>query len=290
MSERGFRTFFHLVATLLVCLAACPGQVPAAELPNLLEYRVTEHAPIINDRHDRAYQRALEAGFHQALLEALREIQGGEQTPGDFAAWQRNIFSRAADFIFSYRIESQEVKEGRLTLAIRAAVYRDKLAKAVQASSALSPVLPVRLLVLVDTFPFAGPAGQEEIDAGHLAAAALEAEFLRRGVIIVPSPETLPWQHIDGRADAENRISLATVEGGKARADFVLLGRLQSRAARLLVLFAEVVSVSTQKIVASSRSPVEMQTNSLPHESFVQPARELTGSFMPRLSSHGGKR
>jgi hypothetical protein len=278
------------VAVAAVCLAAVPGEVPAAELPNLLEYRVTEHAPIINDRQDRAYQRALEAGFHRALLEALREIQGGEQTPGDFAAWQRNIFSRAADFIFSYRVESQEVEEGRLTLAIRAGVYRDKLAKAVEASSALSPVLPVRLLVLVDTFPFAGPAGQEEIDAGHLAAAALEAEFLRRGVIIVPSPETLPWQHLEGRADSENRLSLATVEGGKARADYVLLGRLQSRANRLLVLSAEVVSVLSQKTVASARSPVEMQTNSLPHESFVRPAQELAGSFMPRLSSHGGKR
>jgi hypothetical protein len=262
----------------------------AAELPNLLEYRVTEHAPIINDRHDRAYQRALEAGFHRALQEALREIRGGEQTPRDFAAWQRNIFSRAADFIFSYRIESQEVKEGRLTLTIRAAVYLDKLTKSLQDSAALSPTLPVRLLVLVDTFPLAGSAGEEEIDGGHLAAAALEAEFLRRGAIIVPSPETLPWQHLDGRADSENRISLATVEGGNTRADFVLLGQLQSRAAKLLVLSAEIVSVSSQKTVASGRSPVEMQTNSLPHESFVQPARELAGSFMPRLSSRGQKR
>ena len=63
---------------------------------------------------------------------------------GDFAGWQAGIFSRAGDFIASYRILSQSEKEGYLTLTVKAEVYLDKLRRAVREAAASSKPGPTR--------------------------------------------------------------------------------------------------------------------------------------------------
>jgi hypothetical protein len=285
---RGERRLAGLLALLF--LAAAPplvsaGPAPGEGPPELLSYRVTEHAPIIKGRHDKAFRRALEAAFRKAVLTALRDIGRPGDTGQDFAGWQAGIFSRAGDFIASYRIISQEEKEGYLTLAVRAEVYRNKLQRAVSEAAVLAPALSSRVLVLVDNFPLSGTSGFEDIDAGNLAARALETELLRRGLIILPSPESLPWQHLGERATAENKLSLAAAEGRRAGADYVALGHLQARADKLLTFTVELLSSSSTKTLSTARSPVELQADTLPGDSFVAPAGEIAGMLLPRIGA-----
>lgn len=287
MYERRSRRRLLPVLAFLLAAAIQPQEVMAKKeaLPELLEYRVTEHAPVINDRHDKAFQRALEATFRRAIIIALKESDAADRTARNFAAWQTSILSRASDFIASYRVLSQEIKEGHLTLTVQTRIYRARLAKAVKESAALSPLLPVNLLILVDTFPLAGSPDGEDIDAGHLAARSLEAEFLRRGAIIVPSPERLPWQHNEAGSSSENRLSLATVEGKRLGADYVVLGHLRPRADNLLVITAELISVQSERIVLSGSSPVELQDNKPPRENFLEPAKEMAELLSRKLST-----
>jgi hypothetical protein len=139
--------------------------------------------------------------------------------------------------------------------------------------------------VLVDNFALSGTAGFEDIDAGNLAARALETELLRRGLIILPSPESLPWQHLEERATAENKLSLAAAEGRRAGADYVAFGRLQARADKLLAFTVELISSSSTKTISTARSPVELQADTLPGDSFVAPAGEIAGMLLPRLGA-----
>lgn len=284
-ARRGGRQI--VLCSLLILLSGTPYAAAIAQqgmLPELLTYEVTEHAPIIRGRHDQAFQRALEASFRQAVLAALKDMGGAGHSVQDFAGWQAGIFSRAGDFIASYRILSQVEKDGYLSLSVRAEIYRNKLEEAVEASSDLSPALPVRILVLVDTFPLSGMSGFEDIDAGHLASAALETEFLRKGFIILPSPELLPWQHLADRATAENKFSLAAAEGKRLGADYVLLGRLRRRADKLLLLTVELLSPTSLRTLTTARSPVELQAGAHPGESFAYPALEVAKALSPKLS------
>lgn len=288
MRARGERRLAGLLALLL--LMAAPPRICAAppsgeERPELLSYRVTEYAPIIKGRHDKAFRRALEAAFRKAVLTALRDIGRPGDTGQDFAGWQAGIFSRAGDFIASYRIISQEEKEGYLTLSVQAEVYRNKLQRTVREAAVLTPALSSRVLVLVDNFALSGTSGFEDIDAGNLAARALETELLRRGLIIIPSPESLPWQHLEERATVENKLSLAAAEGRRAGADYVALGRLQARADKLLAFTVELISSSSTKTISTARSPVELQADTLPGDSFVAPAGEIAGMLLPRLGA-----
>jgi len=272
---------------LSVALLFAPSPAPGAAEGEreLRTYRVTEHAPIIQGRPDKAFQRALETSFRKTLLAALRDTGSAGRKDREFAAWLSGILSRAADFIASYRILSQKEEEGYLTLTVEAQVFVGKLEAAVSASSRLSPYLPVRLLVLVDTFPLEGTSDGEDVDAGHIAARALEAEFLRRGAVIVPSPESLPWQHLGTRATVENVVRLAAAEGRRLGADFVVLGKLRLKADALLVLSADLLSVLTEKAVLSAGSPVELQSGAAPQDFFSQPAAEVADRLESKLSS-----
>ncbi len=286
------RTLMGLAVAALLT-ASSPRTVPAASgeanpLSLLPAYQVTEHAPIIKGRYDEAYRRALESAFRKALMSALGEIDPAAGSTGDFGAWQNLIFSRASDFVASYQVLDQDAKEGYLSLSILARVDREKLRRAVETSSAASALVPLRVLVLVDNFPLAGSGGGEDIDAGHVAAGALEAALLREGLIIVPAPETLPWQDTQGQASSENRRSLAAAAGTRIGADYVVLGDLAARASRLLVLSAELVAVSSEKTVAVSQSPVEIQSNTPPRENFVDPAGEIARAFARRLPVRKG--
>jgi hypothetical protein len=254
-------------------------------LPHIRRLKVTEHAPVIKGRQDKAYSQALEGAFRRGVTMALRDTSWAEARAGDFSSWQGGIFSRTAEFISSYRILSMQEEEGFLTLTVEVAVDRGRLEKAAREASRLSPLIPVRLLVLVDTFPLAGAAGDEDIDAGHIAASAMEKELLRMGVIIVPAPENLPWQDLEGRASAENRRSLATAAAGALGADYVILGHLQRRADKLLVLAAELIDPASEKSLTSAQSPVELQANTAPEEVFSDPAGEVAKLFSRKLSS-----
>lgn len=290
---QALRGGWQILLFSLLLLIAIPSLATAVtqqgSLPELLPYEVTEHAPIIKGRHDQAFQRALEASFRKAVLAALQDVGGAAHSAQDFAGWQAGIFSRAGDFIASYRILSQVEKEGYLSLSVRAEIYRNKLEEAVEAAAGLSPALPVRILVLVDTFPLSGTSGFEDIDAGHLASTALETEFLRKGFIILPSPERLPWQHLAGRATTENIFSLAAAEGKRLGADYVLLGRLRRRADKLLLLTVELLSPTSLKTITTARSPVELQPGAHPGESFADPALEVAKALSPKLAQRPGR-
>jgi len=278
------RWAFWIAVALLFQGSALPAVAREKELPELLYYEVTEHAPIIKGRHDKAFNRALEAAFRKTVLIALKEIERPDPVPQGFDHWQSAIFSRAADFIATYSIISQEEKEGYLTLTVGAGVSAGKLRRAREDSAAVSAARSVRLLVLVDTFPLSGTAGFEDIDAGHLASRALEAEFLHRGFIILPSPEHLPWNHLEGRATEENKRSLAAAEGGRTGSDYVVLGRLRTRADRLLQLTVELLSPSL-KTAGTAKAPVELQTGTNPGESFTDPAGEVARILLPKIGS-----
>lgn len=275
-----------LAALLLAAILSCPGAVPAssAQERELRSYRVTEHAPVIQGRPDKAYQRALEGSFRKAFLAALRDTGFTERQNPDSAAWLSGILGRAGDYIASYRILSHQESEGFLTLSLEAQVYLGKIRSAVSDSSRLRSLLPVKLLVLVHTFPLAGAPGGEDIDAGSLAAGALEAEFLHRGAIVVPAPESLPWAHLGGRVTAENVAALSAAEGRRHEADYVVLGHLQRKADNLLVLTARLLSVDTEKTLLSVGSPVELQTGQAPEEFFLTPAGEIAQRFERRLT------
>jgi hypothetical protein len=279
------------LAALMAALLSLPSSTRGAaeETRELRTYQLTEHAPIIRGRPDKAFQRALETSFRKALLAALRDTGSAGRTDREFAAWLSGILSRAADFIASYRILSHQEKEGYLTLTVEAQVFIGKLEAAVSDSSQLAPYLPVRLLVLIGTFPLAGTSGGEDVNAGHIAARALETEFLRRGAVIVPSPENLPWQHLGARATADNEVTLAAAEGRRLEADFVVLGKLRQKTDNLLVLSAALLSVSTERTVLSARSPVELQSGAAPRDFFSQPAAEIADLFERKLSSRTGK-
>lgn len=275
-----------LAALLLAAIFSGPGTLSASEPREreLRSYRVTEHAPVIQGRPDKAYQRALEGSFRKAFLAALRDTGFTERQDPDSAAWLSGILGKAGDFVASYKILAHQENEGFLTLSVEAEIYMGKIRSAVSDSSRLQSLLPVKLLVLVDTFPLAGAPGGEDINAGSLAARALEAEFLRRGAIVVPSPETLPWAHLGGRVTAENVAALSAAEGRRNEADYVVLGRLQRKTDNLLVFTARLLAVDTEKTLLSADSPVELQTGQAPEEFFLSPSGEIAQRFERRLA------
>lgn len=272
-----------LFLTSALCLSAAPASAKEAS-QELRSYRVTEHAPVIRGRPDKAFHRALEASFRKALLAALRDTGFAERPDPDFAAWLSGILGRAGDFVASYRVLSHRESEGFLTLSVEAQIYVGRIREAVSASARPLSFFPARLLVMVDTFPLTGSPGGEDINAGSLAARALEAELLRRGAAIVPSPDSLPWHHLAERASTENVVALASAEGRRLEADYVVLGKLKRKADNLLVLTAQLLSVETERTILAVTSPVELQTGQAPEDFFVSPAGEIAQRFEQRLA------
>jgi hypothetical protein len=276
--------FCFLFAAFL--LPAAPGSGASGDegtdspLLRLPSYEVTEHSPVIRGRQDDAFRRALASAFRKVLEAALRDLPSGNG--GDSASWQMGILSRASDFIASYQVLSHDVREGYLTLTVRARVSSDRLQTAVDDSIARSAELLVRMLVDIEPFAMMGTSFGEDFDAGHEAASALQVALLKKGVILVPAPEKPAGEGTAGRS-LENRISLATAAARKSGADYVLAGRLNRRTDSLLVLDAELISVKADRIVVSTSSPVELQPNVTPQEYFAAPAEEIAALFLARL-------
>lgn len=250
---------------------------PLLRLPS---YEVTEHSPVIRDRQDKAFERALSSAFRKVLEAALRDIPS---VSGDnSSSWQMGILSRATDFIASYQVLSHQVREGYLSLTVRARVNSEQLTQAVENSLAMSAPLLVRILVVVDPFAMMGTSLGEDFDAGHEAASALQIALLKKGAILVPAPDKASGD-APARGSLENRISLITTAARNSGADYVLTGRLSRRTDSLLVLAADLISVTSEKIVVSTTSPVELQANVPPQEYFTVPAEEITSLVIARL-------
>lgn len=252
--------------------------------PSTIAFQVEDRAPIIDGRQDIAFQRALESSFRKAVLLALRRIAPRQQSAEDFSQWQTTVLSRARDFIFSYSILSMEADGGVLSLSLKADVYRNKLEETIQASMNLSPALPVRILVLVESHAMAGAGDEGDIDAGRLAAVSLETELSRRGAIIISSPDHPPWQHLEGKVSEEYKISLAAAEGTRLEADFVILGRIFLTEEKFLALSVRLLSASSQKLVSKAQAPFDQSAGSQPGKMFSSPARSVISVLSPKLS------
>lgn len=283
LRRAGFCGLLVAVA-VLIAPAGASGVEESGESPllGLPAYEVTEHSPVIRGRQDEAFNRSLASAFRAALEAALRDIPQQDRGTADYSAWRRSILSRSVEFIASYQILSHEVREGFMTVTVRARVRSDKLERAVEDSLAEQSPFLVRLLVLVDTFAMMDTTFGEDFDAGHEAASALQVALLKKGAILVPAPDDPPWGD-DGGKTVENRLSLSTAAARKLGADYVIVGRLKRRTGNLLVLSADLVSVTSEKVVAATQSPVELQANVPPQEHFIVPAEEIAGTLLRRL-------
>jgi hypothetical protein len=163
-------------------------------------------------------------------------------------------------------------------------IFLGKIRDAISDAERPLALYPARLLVLIATFPLAGSPEGEDIDAGSLATKSLETELLRRGASVIPSPASLPWDHLAGRVSAENKVALAAAEGRRLEADYVVLGQLSRKADNLLAFTAQLLSVATEKTIVSLTSPVELQTGQAPQDFFLSPSDEIARGFERRLA------
>ncbi len=277
-----------LAAALWLAFTAPPSSaVRTATAADTITLNATERVPILDGRHDQAFNQALEGAFRKILVSGLQKAVPEPRRPQDFKTWQRTILPRASDFIFTYRILSQEEQGGLLTLTLQAEVYRDKLARAAGSARNLTPALPVRILILKETLALSGTSREGEIDAGRLAATSLERGLARLGAIIISAPDRAPWERIDGRASEENKVSLAAAEGERLGADLVLLGQVTRISPAVLSLSVQLISVHSEATLASIQEQVELHTGTRPDEIFNLPARSAIRKITPKLMRFG---
>jgi hypothetical protein len=271
-------------AVLLALLALLPEAPRAAVFPGSVVIRAEGRAPIVDGRVDAAYQQALDEAFRRALLDALRVIAPDRQSPGDLETWQENVLSRAGDFVGAWRVLSEEQKDGFLALEAEVEVWREKLARASRAGAGATATRAVRLLVLAGSFPLADPASDEEVDAGAVAAVALEAEFSRRGAVIVGTTDRAPWESATGPSSEENRVALAAASAKRLDADTVLIAQL-SRRGDTLALFAQLVAASSEATLGSARVEFVPAAGEALADAFAPAARKLAGALATHLSA-----
>ena len=275
-------------ALLLLAVAAVLGPLPgtpqAAVVAGSLVVRAEGRAPILGGREDVAQQQALDESFRRALLESLRVIAPERQSPRDLETWQETILSRAGDFVGAWRILSLERRDGFLSLEAEIEIWRDKLARAARSSGPVAAAPAVRLLVLADPLPLAHLPAEEEIDAGRAAAAALEAEFSRRGAVIVGSTDQAPREEGGGPASEENRVALAAAAAKRLGADAVLLAQVLRRGEDL-VLSAQLVAAVSEATLASARTEVPLKRDEPLAETFAPAARRIAAALSPRLAA-----
>jgi hypothetical protein len=246
--------------------------------------RSSGRAPVRDGRADLAFQQALEEAFRRALLEALRSVAPERQSPRDLEIWQETILSRSGDFVAAWRILAQGEREGFLDLETEIEIWREKLARAARAPGVAAAAPAVRLLVLADSFAVSDPAADEEVDAGRLAAAALETELSRRGAVIVSTTDRAPWEDSSGPSSEENRVALAAAAAKRLEADAVLVARLTRRADGL-TLAVQLIGVASETTLGASRADVPLTADAALDEAFQPAARQLVAVLAPRLAS-----
>jgi hypothetical protein len=273
-------------ALLLAAAAqlAVPDRAGAAVVPGALVIRASGRAPLRDGRADLAFQQALEEAFRRGLLESLRTIAPERQSPRDLETWQETILSRAGDFVAAWRILSHRERDGFVDLEAEIEIWREKLARASRASGAVAAAPAVRLLVLADSVPMSDPAADEEIDAGRLAAAALETELSRRGAVIVSTTDRAPWEAASGPSSEENRVALAAAAGRRLEADAVLVARL-TRRAEDLALSVQLIAVASETTLATARTDVRLSADAALDEVFLPAARQIAAGIAPRLAA-----
>ena len=255
----------------------------AAVLDSGIVVRAEGRAPIQGGRVDTAYRQALDEAFRRGLLEALRILAPERQSPHDLETWQETVLSRAADFVGAWHILAQEEKDGFLTLETEIEVWREKLARASRTSGASAGAPAVRLVVLAGGLPLVDGAADEEIDAGRVAAAALEAELARRGAIIVATTDRAP-RETSGAAAEEDRAALAAAVARRLAADAVLIVQL-TRRGEGLVLAVQLVATASTTTLVSSRADVVLRSDRSLAEDFAPAARQLAAACAPSLAT-----
>ncbi|HEY6000530.1 MAG TPA: hypothetical protein VI078_14685, partial [bacterium] len=246
--------------------------------------RAAGRAPVQEGRADLAAQQALDEAFRRALLDGLRAVAPERQTPRDLEIFQETVLSRAADFVAAWRILRQTQQDGFVDLEAEVEIWREKLARASRSSAATAAATPARLLVLSDSFPMSDPAADEEVDAGRLAAGALEGELSRRGVVIVSTTERAPWEAGGGATSEENRVALAAAAGKRLEADAVLLARLTRRAGGL-VLAVQLIATSSETTLGGSRADVALSADASLEDAFQPASRQIAAALAPRIAS-----
>jgi hypothetical protein len=273
-------------ALLLAAVALCAAPAPAGAevVPGALVFRASGRAPVQGGRADLAYQQALEEAFRRGILEALRTIAPERQSPRDLETWQETILSRAGDFVAAWRILAHTEQAGFVDIEAELEIWREKLARASRATGTAAAAPAVRLLVLADSFPVSDTSADEEVDAGRLAAAALEAELSRRGAVIVSTTDRAPWEESAGPSSEENRVALAAAAGRRLEADAVLVARLTRRAEGLAIA-VQLIAVASETTLGSSRADVALAAGATLDETFRAAARQLATAIAPRLAA-----
>jgi len=265
-------------------LAAFAPKASAAVIASGILVRADGRAPVQGGRVDTAYQQALDEAFRRGLLEALGVLAPERQSPHDLETWQETILSRAIDFVGAWRILAQQEQDGFLTLSAEIEIYRDKLARAAQATGVATAAAAVRVMVLAGSLPLVDRAAEEELDAGRTATIALEAELARRGAIIVASTDLVPWEQSSGASSEENRVALAAAAGKKLDADAVLILQL-SRSGAGLALDAQLIATVSETTLASTRAEIQVSGDRTLAAAFAQAARQVAATCGPRLAA-----
>lgn len=273
-----------LLLAALAALCAIQPQRAAAVIGAAIVVRTDGRAPVQNRRVDAAYQQALDEAFRRGLLDGLRVIAPERQSPHDLETWQETILSRAADFVGAWRVIAQEEQDGFLTLSVELEIYRDKLARAARATGVASAAAAVRMMVLAGSLPLVSRADDEELDAGSAATAALEAEFARRGAIIVPAAGRVSWDFSTGASSEENRVALAAASGRKLELDAVLLVQPTRRGDKLFI-DAQLIAAVSEATLASARAEIALADARPLGEEFTRAARQIAAACVPRLAA-----
>ena len=273
-----------LLLAAAALLAALPVAPKAAVVAGALVLRAEGRAPVLEGRADEAFRQALDECFRRALLEALRSIAPERQSPRDLETWQETILTHAGDFVGAWRVLAQEQRDGSMLLEAEVEVWGEKLARAARSSTAPAAAQAVRLMVLADPLPLEDGAAEEEIDAGSTAAAALEAEFSRRGAIIVATTDRAPWEQGAAGSLEENKVALAAAAAKRLEADAVLILQLARRGGSLS-LTGQLVAVSSERTLGTSRVDVALQSGETLAEAFAPAAHRLAGALAAHLSA-----
>jgi hypothetical protein len=275
-------------AALLLAVAVAtfcrPGAPAAAVFASSLTVRAEGRVPVTGGRVDTAYRQALDEAFRRGLIEALRGIAPERQTPHDLEIWQSTILSRAEDFVGAWRILRQREENGFLTLEAEIEIWREKLARAASASGQAAAASAVRVMVLAGALPMVDRAADEEVDAGRVAASALETELARRGAVIVATADRAPWESSSGPSSEENRVALAAAAAKRHDADAVLIAQLTPRGAGL-VLAVQLIATASETTLVSARAEIDVLRERPLAESFAPAARQMAASCAPHLAA-----
>jgi hypothetical protein len=275
-----------LLAAAAIALGVLrPLPLAGASVAGGMTVRAEGRAPVQGGRADTAFQQALEESFRRGILEALRTVAPERQSPRDLETWQDTVLSRAQDFVAAWRILAEEQRDGFLRLETEMEIWRDKLARAARASGAVAASPAVRVVVLADPLPLTDPSSDEEVDAGRAAAVAIEAEFARRGAVIVSTTNRAPWLAAEGPASEENRVALAASEGKRLEADAVLIAALSRRGAQGYALAVQLVSSASEATLGSARAEGALPADGALADAFVPAARQVAAALFAHLAA-----